>query len=70
MDVLAALDMPAWAALLGLIAECPVLHAAIGAFSGPKAHAVNASEFEFIAQPVQIRAIREFLAALPEILRG
>jgi hypothetical protein len=29
MDVLAILDMPAWAALLGLIDECPVLHAAL-----------------------------------------
>src|SRR4029453_11351793 len=31
LDVIAILDTPAWAALLGLIAECPVLPAAITA---------------------------------------
>ena len=31
LDVIAILDMPAWAALLGLIDECPVIHAGIGA---------------------------------------
>ena len=31
LEVIAILDMPAWAALLGLIDECPVMHAGIGA---------------------------------------
>ncbi len=31
LDVIAILDTPAWAALLGLIDECPVVHAALGA---------------------------------------
>ena len=34
LDVIAILDLPAWAALLGLIDECPVMHAAIGASRG------------------------------------
>ena len=35
LDVIAILDMPAWAALLGLIDECPVLHAALRASRNP-----------------------------------
>ena len=34
LDVIAILDMPAWATLLGLIDECPVIHAGIGASRG------------------------------------
>jgi len=34
-DVIAILDTPAWAALLGLIDECPVLHAALRASRNP-----------------------------------
>ena len=36
LDVIAILDMPAWAALLGLIDECPVIHAGIGASQGSR----------------------------------
>ena len=31
LGVIVILDMPAWATLLGLIGECPVIHAGIGA---------------------------------------
>jgi hypothetical protein len=69
LDVIAILDMPAWAALLGLIDECPVLHAAIRASQHPRKHSVSASAFEFISENSQIAAIREFLQSLPEMLR-
>ena len=70
MDVLTTLDLPAWAALLGLIDECPVLAASIGALRNSGTRAVSASAFEFISENSQIASIREFLDALPDILRG
>jgi hypothetical protein len=58
MDVLASLDLPAWAALLGLIDECPVLHAAVAASQDPTQRAVSASAFEFVSEPAQVIAVR------------
>jgi hypothetical protein len=69
MDVLTILDMPAWATLLGLIDECPVIHAGMDASQGSRALAVSASAFEFISERSQIASIREWMDALPEILR-
>jgi len=67
LDVIAILDKPAWAALVALIAECPVMHAAIAAH-GSGALTVDASKFEFISDTTQIAAIRAFLDALPAML--
>jgi hypothetical protein len=69
LDVIALLDMPAWAALLGLINEFPVLHAALAATRNSKAHSVSASAFEFISENSQIMCIREFMQSLPQTLR-
>jgi hypothetical protein len=69
MEVIAILDTPAWAALLGLIAEFPVLHAALGASRNPGVRSVSASAFEFISENSQITSIREFMQSLPETLR-
>lgn len=68
-EVLASLDMPAWAALLGLVDECPVIHAVIAASRDARTRAVSASAFEFIAEKNQIVLIREFLRSLPDRLR-
>ena len=70
MDVIAILDLPAWSALLGLIDECPVLHAALRASQNPQVRSVSASEFEFISENSQIASIRKFLQSLPDILQG
>ena len=70
LDVIATLDMPAWAALLGLIGECPVMHAGIGASLTSGTRAVSASAFEFISENRQIAAVDAFMQALPETLRG
>jgi hypothetical protein len=70
MDVLATLDMPAWAVLLGLIAECPVIHAGLRASLDPRARAVRADEFEFIAGNGQIASVQEFMRSLPQTLGG
>jgi len=69
LDVIMILDMPAWATLLGLIAECPVIHAGIGASRGSPTRAVSASAFEFISENSQIASVREFMQSLPETLR-
>jgi hypothetical protein len=70
LDVIAILDMPAWAALLGLIDECPVLHAALSASRNPRVRTVSASDFEFISGNSQIVSVREFLQSLPEALQS
>jgi hypothetical protein len=69
LDVIAILDMPAWAALLGLIDECPVVHAGLGASTTIGTRAVSASDFEFISGSAQIAAVRDFMQSLPAILR-
>jgi hypothetical protein len=69
LDVIATLDMPAWAVLLALIDECPVLHAGVGALSDSRMLSVSASDFEFISENCQIASVREFLQSLPETLR-
>jgi hypothetical protein len=68
MEVLSSLDMPAWVALLGLIDECPVLHAAIRATLVRGTRAIGASDFEFIALNSQIATVREFLHSLLDTL--
>jgi hypothetical protein len=68
LDVIAILDMPAWATLLGLVDECPVLPAAAGASRDPRTRAVSASAFEFISEKRQIAAVRDFLRELPRVL--
>ncbi len=69
LDVMAILDMPAWAALLGLIDECPVIHAAIGGSSASRARHISATAFAFISENSQIASIHAFMRLLPEILR-
>jgi hypothetical protein len=68
LDVLMILDMPAWATLLGLIDECPVIHAGLGASSGTGTRTVSASAFEFISENSQIASVRQFMRSLPETM--
>ena len=70
LDVITILDMTAWAALLGLIGECPVMHAALGASRGSGLKAVEASAFEFISENSQIAAVHQFMESLPDTLSG
>jgi uncharacterized protein DUF6178 len=70
LDAIALLDMPAWATLLGLIAECPVIHAGMGASQDSRTRAVSATAFEFISENSQIACVRKFLQSLPETLRS
>jgi len=69
LDVITTLDMPAWAALLGLIDECPVIHAGMAAARDPRMRAVSPTAFEFISENGQIASVREFMHTLPDTLR-
>jgi hypothetical protein len=69
LDVILALDAACWAALLGLIAECPVIHAALGA-SAQSRRSAAPTDFEFISRGSQLAAVRQFLAGLPGLLTG
>jgi hypothetical protein len=70
MDVILILDMPAWATLLGLIDECPVIHGAMDSSRGSRVRRISASSFEFISENSQIEAVREFMEWLPDTLRA
>src|SRR5882672_9941059 len=68
LDVIATLDLLAWAVLLALIDECPALHAGVGASQNSRTLSVSATDFEFISENNQIGSIREFMRSLPETL--
>ena len=67
-DVLSTLDMPAWAALLGLIDEFPVMLPNVSAAGRAKLLSFNPSTFEFISENADMTAVRTFLRSLPELL--
>jgi hypothetical protein len=68
LDVLMAIDLPAWAALVALIAECPLIHAGLIASIDRTVRTVDPNAFEFIARPDQVALVRTFLNALPDVL--
>ena len=70
LEVIAILDMPAWAALLALFGELPVLLANVGVSDGAPPRTVSASAFEFISTNRQIASVREFMQSLPGVLSG
>ena len=69
LDVILTLDAPSWAALLALIDECPVIHAALDA-PRQRRRTINPADFAFISQNSQIAAVHEFMASLPSALTG
>jgi hypothetical protein len=68
LDVIASLDTPAWAVLLALTDECPVLHAGVEALRDSRAISFSVSDYEFISENSQIASVREFMRSLPETL--
>jgi uncharacterized protein DUF6178 len=70
LDVIATLDLLAWAVLLTLIDECPALHAGVGASQDSRTLSVSPTDFEFISENKQIASVREFMRSLPETLSG
>lgn len=69
LDVIATLDVLAWAVLLALIDECPVLHAGVNALKDSRIHSVSTTDFEFISENSQIASVHEFMQSLLETLR-
>jgi hypothetical protein len=70
LEVLMSVDMPAWAALVALIAECPVIHGGLLASTDPRVRSVDPNAFVFISGPDQLRVIRSFMSALPPLFRS
>ena len=68
LDVIAILDQPAWAALVALIAECPVIHAALTASLEHHTRAIDAHAFAFVAGNADIAMVRDFMSSLPDLL--
>ncbi|MGH9308585.1 MAG: hypothetical protein ACRD1U_04380, partial [Vicinamibacterales bacterium] len=67
-DVLAMLDMTAWASVLGLLDECPILPAALTAVLEGRTTSVSPTAFEFISTTAQIGDIRVFMRTLRGVL--
>jgi hypothetical protein len=67
LDVLATLDLPAWAALTSLLDQCPALLANVSATGDRRPHAVDPSDFQFISNARHIAAVHEFLRSLTEL---
>jgi hypothetical protein len=64
LDVIAVLDQPSWAILLGLVDECPVVPKQ--AQTPPHKRPLRvAADFEFISENRQITWVREFVESLP-----
>ena len=70
LDVIMPLDMPAWATLVGLLDECPVIHAGMDTARGARPRSVSATDFEFISENRQIVSVHRFFDTLPDTLRG
>jgi hypothetical protein len=68
LDVIAILDPPAWAALVGLIDEFPTMHGAVSACLDGATHRIDAAAFEFISETTQIRKVHDFMNLLPRLL--
>jgi hypothetical protein len=68
LEVFVMLDAPSWAALMALIDECPVMHAAMTPRHAR--HAIEVGDFEFISHNSQIHAVRAFMESLPSRLTG
>ena len=69
LEVIAMLDMPAWASVIGLLDECPVIPAALTATLEGRTGAISATEFEFISTCSQLGRVREFMARFLDIVR-
>jgi hypothetical protein len=67
-EILAMLDMTAWASVVGLLDECPVVPAAMIAILEGGTAAVSPTAFEFISTAAQIRAVHAFMRKLPDVL--
>ncbi len=69
-EILAMLDVTAWIGVSGLLAECPVVAAALTAVLEGRTTRVSPTDFDFIATAAQIDDVRTFMRKLPGLLSG
>jgi hypothetical protein len=62
------IDMPACAALIALIAECPVIHGGLMASIDRRVHSFDPDALDFIAGADQLKVIETVISGLPAIL--
>lgn len=67
-EVLATFDVTAWAGVVGLLSECPVMPEALTAILHSRSTHVSATAFEFISTAEQIHEVRHFMRELPALL--
>jgi hypothetical protein len=68
LEVLLLLDAPAWAGVLALLDECPVINIAV---RGPgTGHTITLGEFEFMSTRRDIAIAERFLERLPTMLKS
>jgi hypothetical protein len=67
LEVVASLDLPAWAALVGLFGECPVMTSVLAGSRDAARHRVSATAFEFVSERDHIDAIEAFLESLEQV---
>lgn len=70
LDVIMMLDAPAWAGLVGLVAEYPVLHGAAAPSGATPALTIDPAAFVLIADNTAIARVHAFMRSLPEMIRG
>jgi hypothetical protein len=68
LDVIAILDQPSWAVLLGLLAECPVVPKVVEKSGEGRRPLRVVSEYAFISENHQIAWLLDFLESLPRRL--
>jgi hypothetical protein len=68
LDVIAILDQPAWAVLLGLLDECPVAPLLEGSSTSGKQRLRISSRYEFFSVNSQILWAHAFVESLPALL--
>jgi len=68
LDVIMLLDQHAWATLVALIDECPVIHSAIAISQGARTRAIKADAFELISENSQIASVDAFMRTLHRTL--
>lgn len=68
LDVLAAMDLPAWATLIGLIAEFPVMHPVLTIEPGRRVLSVDPLAFTYFSEPQHLLLARRFLDSLTQRL--
>ena len=69
LEPIAILDTPAWAALCGLLSECPVLPDVLRAMLSGRASAVSATAFVSFSTRAQIRLTHQFTDRLRDFLQ-